>query len=101
MIDQAHSRTHKPTMKTTTDQALDVAAAVRLLTQAGAVFSLPPAQHLSVGEAAARLDFSARWVKEHLDEFPHAWRAPGGELRIPARDIEAMAKRCRIRRDIR
>ena len=77
---------------------LDLPAAVRLLTQAGAVFSLPPAKHLSVGEAAALLDFRPAWVKAHLSEFPHAWRAPGGELRIPLRDVEALAERCRIRR---
>lgn len=79
-----------------TPAAIELSAALRLLQQAGAVFSLPVAQHLSVSEAAARLDFSPRWVKEHLAEFPNAWRAPGGELRIPARDIEALAKRCRL-----
>ena len=81
-----------------TAATLDLPAAVRLLTQAGAVFSLPVAKHLSVGQAAALLDFRPAWVKAHLDEFPHAWRAPGGELRIPLRDVEAMAERCRIRR---
>jgi len=77
---------------------MDFSAAVRLLTQAGAVFSLPAQKHLSVGEAAALLDFSPKWVKQHLEHFPNAWRAPGGELRIPVRDVEALAVNNRIRR---
>ena len=82
----------------TTATALTVGQAFAVLADAGAVFSLPAAKHLSVGQAAALLDFRPAWVKAHLDEFPHAWRAPGGELRIPLRDVEAMAERCRIRR---
>ena len=83
-------------MSTASTHHLTVGQAFAVLRDAGAVFSLPVASHLSVSEAAARLDFSVRWIKEHIAEFPNAWRAPGGELRIPARDIEALAKRCRL-----
>lgn len=94
---------------------LDLAQAIRLLTEAGAVISLPSQRHLSVGNAAQQLDCSKGWVREHLGEFPHAWRMPGGELRIPqgdvegaqrrvqagelripARDLDALAARCRL-----
>lgn len=56
-------------------------------------------RHLGLRAAAERLDFSVDWVRDHLDEFPNAWRAPGGELRIPVRDVEALAVRCKLRRD--
>lgn len=94
-----------------------IADAVRLLTEAGAVFSLPSQRHFSLGNAARQLDCSKGWLREHLTEFPHAWRMPGGELRvpendiatakrriqlgelrIPARDIDAMAERGRLQR---
>lgn len=49
-------------------------------------------RHLSLGSAAARLDCSVDYLRDHLDEFPNAWRMPGGEIRIPVRDIEALAR---------
>ena len=73
---------------------MSVAEAISTLERAGFTVS----QHLCLRAAAARLDFSVDWVRDHLDEFPNAWRAPGGELRIPMRDIEAMAERCKLRR---
>jgi len=81
-----------------TNPALTVGQAFAVLQQAGAVFSLPVARHVSVAEAAALLYFAPKWVKQHLEHFPNAWRAPGGELRIPVRDIEALAESYRIRR---
>lgn len=74
--------------------------ALRVLTEAGAVFCLPAShqRHYAVGQVAEMLDCSVSWVKRHLCEFPHAWRMPGGELRIPARDVEALAKRCVLKR---
>ena len=61
---------------------------------------LPASKHLSLGEAAKVLDVSATWVREHLSEFPNAWRLPGagrcGEWRIPSRDIDALAASRRL-----
>ena len=66
--------------------------------------------HLSVAEAARRLDVSPDWIKDHLDQFPNRWRLPAGaastgtgarnvgELRIPAGDVEELAERMRIER---
>lgn len=70
--------------------------AIKTLAEAGAVFSLPSAKHLSLAEAAKRLDCSTKWVREHKQEFPNAWRMPGGELRIPETDVDALAKRNRL-----
>jgi hypothetical protein len=56
-------------------------------------------RHWGLRAVAERLDFSVDWVRDHLDEFPNAWRAPGGELRIPVRDVEALAARCKLRRE--
>lgn len=94
--------------------------AVRLLTEAGAVFSLPVQRHYSLGTAADQLDCGKTWLRQHLSEFPNAWRMPGGELRvsqadiadakrraqsgelrIPAKDIEALAVRGRLQRKVK
>lgn len=93
--------------------------AIKLLSQAGVGFVLPSQEHLAIGTAAARLDCNAQWIRTHLDQFPNAWRMPGGEirlpaldvtdaerrrslgeLRIPSRDIDALAKRNRIRKAV-
>ena len=77
--------------------------AIQVLRQAGAVIHMPgpPRRAFSLGEAGEQLGVSARWMREHLAEFPHAYRLPGGganggELRIPERDLEAFEKRRRI-----
>jgi hypothetical protein len=76
----------------------DLANAIRVLTQAGAVICTNQ-PHYSIGNAARQLDVSKGWMREHLQEFPNAWRLPGagesGEWRFPARDIEALARRRR------
>jgi hypothetical protein len=77
---------------------MNVADAIRTLSEAGAVFSVPADRHLSPTEAAKVLDCSVWYVRKHLDEFPGAWRMPGGDIRIPSRDVEALAKRNRIKR---
>jgi hypothetical protein len=83
------------------DETSNVEQAIRVLTAAGAVVVMDQ-PHYSVGNAARKLDCSKGWIREHLHEFPNAWRMPGtggvGELRIPARDIEALAKRQRLLR---
>jgi len=75
------------------DDNAKLAEAIRLLTQAGAIISLPTQRHFSVGNAAQQLDCSKGWVREHLTEFPHAWRMPGGELRIPEGDLQLAQRR--------
>ena len=54
--------------------------------------------HLGLRSVAARLDCSVDYVRKHLDMFPNAWRADGGELRIPVGDIERAAKARRLRK---
>jgi hypothetical protein len=78
---------------------MELEDAIKILAAAGAVFSLPSSKHLSLAEAAKRLDCSAKWVREHKQEFPNAWRMPGGELRIPEGDVESLARRNKLRRD--
>jgi hypothetical protein len=55
-------------------------------------------KHLSLGAAAARLDCSPKYLREHLSDFPNAWRLPGGEIRIPVKDIESLARARRFLR---
>ena len=73
---------------------------IKAFAAGGVVISAPSQRHLSLAEAAKALDVSSTWVRDHLAEFPHAWRLPGagrvGELRIPSRDVEALAARRRI-----
>lgn len=77
---------------------MTVREAIRVLTEAGAVFSVPAAKHLSLAAVGTKLDCSARYVREHLAEFPNAWRMPGGELRVPEGDVEELAKRGNVRK---
>jgi len=53
-------------------------------------------RHLSVAAVAVRLDCSPKWVRSHLNDFPGAWRMSGGEIRIPARDVEKLAEARRL-----
>jgi hypothetical protein len=68
--------------------------AIELLEQAAAVTE----QHraLSVRSVALRLDVSAKYIKEHLADFPNAFRITGGEIRIPVRDLTAYERARRI-----
>lgn len=77
-------------------QTITIEQAIKVLTDAGAVVSTPARNHLCLKAVAARLDCSAIYVRKHLGEFPNAWRMPGGELRIPERDVENLAKRCKL-----
>ena len=82
------------------DQNMTVQKAIRVLTDAGAFFSVPSGKHLCLKAAAAKLDCSAQYVRTHLAEFPNAWRMPGGELRVPERDVEKLAERCKLRKAV-
>jgi len=64
--------------------------AIRLIQRAAGVFE--QRRHLCLSAVASRLDCSPKWVREHLGLFPGAWRMPGGEIRVPARDVEALAE---------
>jgi hypothetical protein len=86
---------------------MSVDQAIMTLKAAGAVFVLPDSGgkgSLSLAKAAARLDVSRDWVRDHLHEFPGAWRLPAGsagercvgELRIPVRDLERFEERRRL-----
>ena len=75
-----------------------VQEAIKVLMTAGAVFSMPTGKHLCLKSVGAKLNCSAKYVREHLDEFPNAWRMPGGEIRVPESDVEALAKRCKFQK---
>lgn len=86
---------------------MELHEALDVLRANGAVVVAPATErHLSLQGAALSLDLSLDWFRDHLDEFPNAWRLPAGsaagrnvgELRIPLKDIEALAERQRIRR---
>ena len=88
---------------------MELSEAISELTRAGAVFAVPAASgSLSLSLAAQRLDVSPSWVRQHLEEFPGAWRLPAGsrgdrnvgELRIPVRDLEALEKRQALRKAV-
>ena len=51
---------------------------------------------LSMGSVGLLLDCSARYVREHLADFPNAFRLPGGDIRIPMRDVISIQKNRRI-----
>lgn len=52
-------------------------------------------RHLSLKSVAARLDCSINFLREHLADFPGAWRM-GDTVRIPVKDIIALANARRI-----
>ena len=75
---------------------------IKELQRAGVVFVLPDAaRHFSLSAAAEKLDCSPKYLREHLAEFPNAWRMSGGELRIPAGDIEAWIAARRLRVEVK
>jgi hypothetical protein len=77
--------------------------AVDTLTMAGARFTLEPGHPVRVVSAAAAaevLDVSVAWVRDHMEEFPGAVRLPGGLVRIPVRDLEALLARNRLPRPV-
>jgi|SRR5579863_9640543 len=74
----------------------ELANAIRVLTAAGAVISLNTQRHFSLGNAARQLDCSKGWVREHIGEFPNAWRMPGGEIRVPETDVETVKQRIHL-----
>lgn len=82
---------------------MELIDAIQSLRDAGAVVMLPEPERraLSLREAARVLSVSVDWFRDHLVEFPNAYRLPGGgrnggELRIPARDLQAFEKRFRV-----
>lgn len=64
--------------------------AIQLIKRAAAAFE--QRRHLSLAAVALRLDCSPKWVRLHLGEFPGAWRMPGGEIRVPAADVDRLAE---------
>lgn len=88
---------------------LEVSQALELLREARAVFS-DFNESLTLTETARRLNVGTDWVRQHLVEFPHAWRLPAGErlvkgegrnvgeLRIPVADVKAFQERQQVRR---
>jgi len=82
--------------------------AIAVLKTAGVSFFVAPSEgSLSLESASRRLDVSTDWMREHLDEFPNAWRLPAassglnqpaGQLRIPIRDLDAFEDRRKIKK---
>lgn len=77
---------------------MSVAEAIKTLTDAGATVVVRSQAHLSLTAAAKKLDCSVSYLRDHKQEFPNLWRMPGGELRIPERDVEALAARNKLNR---
>ena len=89
---------------------LEVSDAIALLREARGLFSADIEDSLSLAAAAKRLDLSPDWIRQHLVEFPNAWRLPAGEikrsaggrnvgeLRIPVKDLVAFQERQRLTR---
>ena len=63
--------------------------AIQTLHRLAAVFEQK--RNLSLACTAARLSVSVGYVRAHLNSFPGAFRLPGGDIRIPARDLDALA----------
>lgn len=53
---------------------------------------------MSVADAADFFRVSKWWVRKHLHEFPNRVRLPGGDIRIPVADAQALVERCRMTR---
>ncbi len=65
-------------------QSDELATALRVLTQLGAVVTLPASVgSVAIRTAAARLDVSADWIRDHLEEFPNWWRLPAASCSAP------------------
>lgn len=85
------------------EEVARVAGALEVLQRAG--FSLvqssaiqaqqEPWRALTVGQVAERLACSEDWVRANLREFKGAFRL-GSAIRVPAADVEAVARRRRI-----
>jgi len=79
----------------------DVVRAVEILRDMGFCMLLPnnaignKLKQVTVDEASEIVNFSKSWVRAHMEEFPNASRAPGGDVRIPISDIEAALDRWR------
>jgi hypothetical protein len=72
--------------------------AIKALHKCAAIFGQK--KHLSLAGVAENLSVSVRYVRDHMEEFPGAFRLPGGDIRIPARDVEALAMAGRIKREV-
>jgi len=88
-------------MASRTDITPEVVAAIETLRSAGFLFASP--RHLrlvSVRAAGAMLSVSASTVRlwQRQGRFPGATMLPGGDLRIPVQDIEALASAGRLLR---
>lgn len=53
---------------------------------------------MTVADAAAFFRVSKWWVRKHIHEFPNRVRLPGGDIRIPVADAQALVERCRMTR---
>lgn len=79
----------------------DICRAVDVLRAAGATVVLggraaSAVRLLSRHEVAEALSVSLAWVKAHETEFPGRVKIPGGDVRIPVRDVEAALDRWRV-----
>lgn len=79
----------------------DICRAVDTLRAAGATIVLAgraasAVRFLTREEVAEALAMSLTWVKAHEHEFPGRVKVPGGDVRIPIRDVEAALDRWRV-----
>jgi len=82
----------------------EIERAIAVLSAAGAFFKVEVkcGRSLTLEQVEERIGLGRLWITRHLNEFPGAWRVPGGgnggRLRIPERDVEAFIERMRIQR---
>lgn len=77
---------------------MSIEQAIQVLRHAGAVVLVPGSspRFFSLAEVAARLSVSVKWTRAHLSAFPGAFRLPGGEWRVPERDLDQIATPARV-----
>lgn len=84
-------------MPRTLQSADQIAQAVQVLRDAGFVFA-GPVRYLTVRDAAAALSVSGTTIRKWISEgrLPRTSMLPGGDLRVDAGDVEALAAAGRL-----
>ena len=78
-------------------RGMNEADAIQLFQRCAGIFEAK--RSLTIAAVAARLDCSTCFIRRNLDAFPNAFRLPGGDIRIPARDVVALELERKINRE--
>lgn len=86
---------------------MSIEVALKTLLDAGAQIVMPSPggerRALALPEAGRVLGVKSDWFRDHMSEFPNAYRLPGGgqnggAWRIPLRDLDAFERRRKVAR---